>query len=37
MDVRANLYKLMGGPARPAAKAADKGVAVTADDFSDED
>ena len=36
-DVRANLYKLMGGPARPAAKAADKGVAVTADDFSDED
>ena len=36
-DVRANLYKLMGGPARPAAKAADKGVAVSADDFSDED
>ncbi len=36
-DVRANLYKLMGGPARPAAKAADKGVAVTADDFNDED
>ena len=36
-EVRANLYKLMGGSARPAAKAADKGVAVTADDFSDED
>ena len=36
-DVRANLYKLMGGPARPAAKAADKGVAVSADDFSEED
>ena len=36
-DVRANLYKLMGGPARPAAKAADKGVAVSADDFNDED
>ena len=36
-EVRANLYKLMGGPARPAAKAADKGVAVSADDFSDED
>ena len=36
-EVRANLYKLMGGPARPAAKAADKGVAVTADDFNDED
>ena len=36
-EVRANLYKLMGGPARPAAKAADKGVAVSADDFDDED
>jgi len=36
-EVRANLYKLMGGPTRPAAKAADKGVAVTADDFNDED
>ena len=36
-EVRANLYKLMGGPARPAAKAADKGVAVSADDFNDED
>ena len=36
-EVRANLYKLMGGPARPAAKAADKAVAVTADDFNDED
>ena len=36
-EVRANLYKLMGGPARPAAKAAEKGVAVSADDFNDED
>ena len=36
-EVRANLYKLMGGPARPAPKAADKGVAVSADDFNDED
>ncbi len=36
-DVRANLYKLMGGPARPQPKAADKGVAVSADDFNDED
>ena len=36
-DVRANLYKLMGGAPRPAAKAADKGVAVSADDFNDED
>ena len=36
-DVRANLHKLMGGAARPAAKAADKGVAVSADDFNDED
>ena len=36
-DVRATLYTLMGGPARPAAKAADKGVAVSADDFNDED
>ena len=36
-EVRANLYKLMGGSTRPAAKAADKGVAVSADDFSDED
>ena len=36
-EVRANLYKLMGGPARPAANAADKGVAVSADDFDDED
>ena len=36
-EVRANLYKLMGGPARPAAKAADKAIAVSADDFNDED
>ncbi len=36
-DVRANLYKLMGGPARPQPKAAEKGIAVSADDFNDED
>ena len=36
-EVRANLYKLMGGPARPAAKAAEKAIAVSADDFNDED
>ncbi len=37
-EVRANLYKLMGGPsAKAPAKAADKGVAVSADDFNDED
>ncbi len=37
-EVRANLYKLMGGAAAKApAKAADKGVAVSADDFNDED
>ena len=36
-EVRANMYKLMGGPARPQAKVAEKGVAVSADDFNDED
>ena len=36
-EVRANLYKLMGGPARPQAKPAEKAVAVNADDFNDED
>ena len=36
-QVRENLHKLMGGPARPAAKAAQKAVAVSADDFDDED
>jgi len=29
--------KLMGASAKPAAKAADKPVAVSADDFDDED
>ena len=37
VQVRENLHKLMGGPARPAAKAAQKAVAVSADDFDDED
>ena len=36
-QVRENLHKLMGGPARPAAKAAQKPVAVNANDFDDED
>lgn len=36
-EVRDNMYKLMGGAARPQAKAADKAVAVSADDFDDED
>ena len=36
-QVRENLYKLMGGPARPQAKPAEKAVAVNADDFNDED
>ena len=37
-EVRANLYKLMGTASGKApAKAADKGVAVSADDFNDED
>ena len=37
-EVRANLYKLMGAAAaKTPAKAADKGVAVSADDFNDED
>ena len=36
-EVRANLYKLMGGATKAPAKAADKGVAVSADDFNDED
>ena len=36
-QVRENMYKLMGGPAKPAAKAAEKPVAVSADDFDDED
>ncbi len=36
-EVRANLYKLMGGPARPQPKVAEKGIAVSADDFNDED
>ncbi len=36
-QVRQNLYKLMGGPARPQPKAAEKAIAVSADDFNDED
>ena len=36
-EVRANLHKLMGTAAKAPAKAADKGVAVSADDFNDED
>ena len=36
-EVRDNMYKLMGGPARPQAKPAEKAVAVSADDFNDED
>jgi len=36
-QVRENMQKLMGGPAKPAAKAAEKAVAVSADDFDDED
>ena len=36
-EVRANLHKLMGSAAKAPAKAADKGVAVSADDFNDED
>lgn len=36
-EVRDNMYKLMGGAARPQAKPAEKAVAVSADDFNDED
>ena len=36
-QVRENLWKLNGGTPRPAAKAAEKAVAVSADDFDDED
>ena len=36
-QVRENLWKLMGGTPKPAAKAAEKAVAVSADDFDDED
>ena len=37
-DVRDNMWKLMGGvQAKPAAKAAEKAVPITADDFNDED
>ena len=35
--VRANLHKLMGGEARQPAKAAERPVAISADDFDDED
>ena len=36
-QVRENMWKIMGGAPKPAAKAADKAVAVSADDFDDED
>jgi len=36
-QVRENLWKLNGGAPKPAAKAAEKAVAVSADDFDDED
>ena len=36
-QVRENLMKQTGGAARQSAKAADRGVAVSADDFDDED
>ena len=36
-EVRENLWKIAGGPARTPAKAAEKPVAVSADDFDDED
>ena len=35
--VRANLHKLMGGEAKQPAKAAERPVAISADDFDDED
>jgi len=36
-QVRENLWKLNGGAPRPAAKAAEKAISVSADDFDDED
>ena len=36
-QVRENLWKLNGGAAKAPAKAADKGIAISADDFDDED
>ena len=36
-QVRENMWKIMGGAPKPAAKAAEKAVAVSADDFDDED
>ena len=36
-QVRENLWKLNGGSAKQAAKAAEKAIAVSADDFDDED
>ena len=36
-EVRENLWKLNAGAPKPPAKAADKAVAVSADDFDDED
>ena len=35
--VRENMYKLMGGESKQPAKAAERPVAVSADDFDDED
>ena len=36
-QVRENLWKLNGGAPKPAAKAAEKAVSISADDFDDED
>lgn len=36
-QVRENLWKLTGGASKPAAKAAERPIAVSADDFNDED
>lgn len=36
-QIRENLYKLQNGKSKTPAKAADKPVSVSADDFSDED
>ena len=36
-QVRENLWKLTGGTPKAPAKAADKAVAISADDFDDED
>ncbi len=36
-QVRENMFKLMGGASKPAAKAAERPVAISADDYDDED